>query len=151
MAMQTHRRPELRAPIVKLLEKLVPAVTEGGEVPLTALVEAVAGDKLLPDVRAKLGMRGAVVFLRKDGAIRFMNEGPAAKIPLKRFDLKIPPRISGAARLVEGGAELRFHATETLSASKLFFSLRLECLEATDRRLFVDMEGDAFDQCFELV
>ncbi|UQA58877.1 hypothetical protein [Polyangium aurulentum] len=149
--MQTHRRPDLRAPVVKLLEKLIPAVNEGGNVPLTALVEAVAGDKLLPEVRTKLDLRGAAVFSSKDGAIRFMNEGPAVKIPLKRFDLKIPPRISGQARLVEGGAELRFHASETLSASKLFFSLRLERIEATDRRLLVDMEGDAFDQCFELV
>jgi hypothetical protein len=149
--MQTHRRPDLRAPVQKLLEQLVPAVRDGGEVPLTALVEAVAGDKLLPEVRARLDKRGAAVFSRKDGAIRFANEGPAAKIPLKRFDLKIPPRISGEARLVEGGAELRFHSAETLSASKLFFSLRLERIEATDRRLFVDMEGDAFDQCFELV
>jgi hypothetical protein len=151
MPVQTHKRPDLREPVVKLLESLVPAVRDGGEVPLAALVEAVAGDKLKPDVRAKLVARGAAVFEKKGAGMSFLNEGPALKIALKKFNLTIPPRISGEAHLCEGGAELRFRNSETLRAEKFFFSVRLEGVEATDKRIFVDIEGDSFDQCFELV
>ncbi len=149
--MQTHKRPDLRAPVMKLLDSLVPAVRDGGEVPLAALVEAVAGDKVKPDVREKLAARGSVVFEKEGDRVAFVNEGPALKIPLKRFDLKVPARISGEARLCDGGAALDFHGSETLYAAKFFFSVRLEGVEATDRRIFVDIEGESFDQCLELV
>src|SRR5689334_1197936 len=119
MPVQTHKRPELRPRVMKLLDTLVPAVRDGGEVPLAELVEAVAGDKVKPDVRAKLVARGAAVFAKNGASTKFRNDGPALKIPLKRFDLKIPSRISGEARLCDGGAELRFHGSETLSAAKL--------------------------------
>jgi len=151
MPVQTHQRPDLRAPVVKLLAALLPAIRDGGRVPLVTLVEAVAGDHLKPDVRKKLEARGAATFAPSKSSATFTNEGPALKIPLKRFDLKLPPRISGTATLVEGGARLDFHGPETLSAAKFLFSVRLESIEATDQKLFVDMEGDSFDQCFELV
>jgi len=151
MPVQTHKRPDLRAPVVKLLESLVPAVRDGGEVALASLVEAVAGDKLKPEVRSKLEARGTAVFEKKGDAMRFVNEGPPLKIPLKRFNLEIPPRISGEASLLDGGAKLAFAGAETLRAQKFFFSVRLESVEATDRRVFVDIEGDSFDQILELV
>jgi len=151
MPIQSHRRPDLRAPVVKLLETLVPAVRDGGEVPLVSIVESVAGDRLKPEVRKQLEARGNAVFHRKGDATTFQNDGPALRIPLKRFNLEIAPRIAGNARLVEGGAELRFRGAETLRASKFLFSVRLEGIEATDQRILVDMEGDSFDQVFELV
>ncbi|MRG91647.1 hypothetical protein [Polyangium spumosum] len=151
MPVMTHRRPELRAPVVKLLETLVPAVRDGGEVPLLAIVESVAGDRLKNEVRKHLEARGNAVFQREGEKTTFENQGPALKIPLKRFDLKIAPRVAGEARLVEGGAELRFRGAETLSASKFLFSVRLEAITATDQRIHVDMEGDSFDQLFELI
>ncbi|MDI1447709.1 hypothetical protein [Polyangium sp. 6x1] len=151
MPVQSHRRPELRASVVKLLETLVPAVRDGGEVPLLSIVESVAGDRLKPEVRKHLESRGNAVFRREGPAMAFLNEGPALRIPLKRFDLRVAARLSGEARLVDGGAELRFRGAETLSASKFLFSVRLEGIEATSSRIYVDMEGDSFDQVFELV
>ncbi|MDC0746927.1 hypothetical protein [Polyangium mundeleinium] len=151
MPVQSHRRPELRASVVKLLETLVPAVRDGGEVPLLSIVQSVAGDRLKPEVQKHLEARGNAVFRREGTTMTFSNEGPALRIPLKRFDLRIAARVTGEARLVEGGATLRFRGAETLSASKFLFSVRLEGIEATDQRILVDMEGDSFDQVFELV
>ncbi|MDI1434759.1 hypothetical protein QHF89_34985 [Polyangium sorediatum] len=134
-----------------MLETLVPAVRDGGEVPLLSIVQSVAGDRLKPEVQKHLEARGNAVFRREGETMTFSNEGPALRIPLKRFDLRIAARVTGEARLVEGGATLRFRGAETLSASKFLFSVRLEGIEATDQRILVDMEGDSFDQVFELV
>ena len=151
MAVQTHKRPELREPILRLLEQLLPVVQGGGEVPLVALVEAVAGDKLSDKVRSLLAGRGGARFTVQGAEARFANEGPDVKIELKKFNIKIPPRLSGTARIADGGAVLRFAGRETLSATKLLFSVKLEALELHPTRIFVDMEGDSFDQVYELV
>src|SRR4051794_15511794 len=129
MPVQTHKRPELRDSIKKLLDELVPAIRAGGTVPLTALVEAVVADKLDPGVRKKLESRKSISFKLEGGHAAFENEGPDAKIALKKFDIKIPKRLAGHARLVDGGAVLRFERDETLSAMKLFFSVKLETIE----------------------
>jgi hypothetical protein len=150
MAIQTHKRPDLREPIANLCKQLVPAVTSGGQVPLTALVEAVAGDRLDADVRRKLDSRKAAVFELDGQHTAFFNEGPEVKIELKKFNIKIPKRLAGHARLVDDGAILRFSGDSTLHATKFFFSVRLETIELTTQRVFIDMEGDSFDQCFDL-
>lgn len=150
MPVQTHHRPDLKAPIAKLLERLAPAVKDGGEVPLTALVEAVVGDRLDDAVRRQLDARRAAIFRAESGQASFENEGPELKIELKNFDIKIPKRIAGYARPTGDGAVLKFEKRETLSATKFFFSVKLERIELTSRRVFIDMEGDNFDQCFEL-
>jgi hypothetical protein len=150
MTAQTHKRPDLREPIQKLLTQLVPAVRDGGEVPLTSLVEAVAGDRLSDDVRRKLDARGSAVFARRGDQCTFENVGPDLKIELKKFDIKIPKRLAGRAQLVDDGASLRFEGRDTLSAAKLFFSVKLDALELTSKRVLIDMEGDTFDQIYEL-
>src|SRR5262249_49110734 len=132
------------------LTQLVPAVRDGGEVPLTALVEAVAGDRLQDDVRRKLDSRGSAQFRKQAAGTNFENVGPELKIELTRFDIKIPKRLAGRAVLVDDGASLRFEGRDTLSAAKLFFSVKLEALELSTRRVFIDMEGDSFDQIYEL-
>jgi hypothetical protein len=152
MPVQTHSRPELKAPVQFLLSEIVPAVKSGGQVPLVDLVEAVAGDRLSDKVRKQIQERGSASFRVAEGGegSYFENEGPAIKIALKRFDIKIPRRVSGYSRLVDDGVVLRFEGSETLSATKLFFSVKLESLEVTSRRIYIDMEGDTFDQSYEL-
>jgi hypothetical protein len=150
MAIQTHRRPDLREAICNLCTQLVPAVRDGGAVPLTTLVEAVAGAALAPEVRRKLDSRRDAVFARADGHTRFHNEGPEVRIALRKFDIQVPRRIAGHAHLAGDGAVLRFERGETLSAVKYFFSVKLEGIELGTKRVFVDMEGDSFDQCFVL-
>jgi len=150
MPVQTHKRPDLRDPIRKLIAELVPAIRTGGSIPLTALVEAVVADRLDPAVRKKLESRKDVGFRLDEGQTLFGNEGPEAKIELKRFNIKIPRRLAGRARLVDDGAILRFEGAETLSATKLFFSVKLETIELTSKRVFIDMEGDSFDQVLDL-
>ena len=151
MAIQTHKRPDLREPVQKLCAQLVPAVKGGGEVSLTALVEAVVGGSLDAEVRRKLDSRKAATFRVESMHTSFANEGPEVKIELKTFGIKIPRRLSGHARLVDDGALLRFIGADTLHATKLFFSVRLETIELTTKRVFIDMEGDSFDQCFDLM
>ncbi len=150
MAIQSHKRPDLRESIKRLCDQLVPAVSSGGSVPLTALVEAVVADGLEPDIRKKLDSRKMVTFKAEGDGAAFSNEGPEVKIGLKNFDIKIPRRLAGRARKVDDGATLRFDGGETLSATKFFFSVKLERIELTTKRVFVDMEGDSFDQEFDL-
>lgn len=149
--MLTQKRPDLRASIVDLLAKLLPAVREGGAVPLTALVAAVVGAKLTPPVRERLDLRKDARFERDGDRARFANEGPESRIELKRFDIKLPRRLSGEAS-VRGtdGVELAFDRRETLAATKLLLSVRLERVELTPARVVVRMETSAFDQCIEL-
>jgi hypothetical protein len=155
MPLQTHRRPELRAPIMKLLDTLVPAVRDGGAVPLTELVEAVAGDRLKPEVRAQLDARGAATFARQGERVLFHNEGPPVHIPLRRIEISIPARLAGAAHLIEGGAELGFEDPHTLHVGRKVLgvnvSVRLERAQITDRRVLVGMRPSVLDQCVELV
>lgn len=152
MPIQTHSRPELRGPVKLLLSEIIPAVKSGGQVPLVDLVEAVAGDRLTDKMRKQIEARGSATFrVASSGeGSTFENEGPPIKIALRKFDIKIPRRVAGRARLVDDGVVLRFDGSETLSAAKLFFSVKLESLEVTSRRIYVDMEGDTFDQWYEL-
>lgn len=143
-------RPDLRAPVLALLEQLVPAVKSGGEVALLALVEAVAGDRLAPGVRTKLDARGAARFVQASSAATFVNEGPETKIELKRFDLKIPKRLAGRAELHDDGVRLSFEPKAALLASKLLISIRFEWIELTSAKIHVKMEQGAFDQIYLL-
>ena len=118
--------------------------------PLVALVEAVAGDKLKDAVRAELVARGPARFLAKGDATTFANEGPEIKIPLAKFDIKIPKRISGSGRVAGEGVSLRFADKETLAAKKLLVSVKLRAVELSSERVVVDMGGDLFDQVYLL-
>jgi hypothetical protein len=149
--MQTHHRPELRDSILGLIARLLPAVRDGGSVPLTALVEAVVGSKLTAVVRERLDVRRDATFVREAAGARFTNEGPEARIELKRFDIKLPRRLSGKGEVLgEDEVALSFDRRETLAATKLLLSVRLERIELSPRRVLVRMETRAFDQCLEL-
>lgn len=150
--MLTSRRPDLRAPIVAMLDPLVAAVRASGEVSLTTLVEAVVGDKLTQVVRERLEQREAVRFEQDGDATRFSNEGPALRIQLKRFDLLLPARLAGSARIVDGdGVALVFERGRTLVATKLLLRVGVERVEVSPRRVVVGMETAAFSQCLVLV
>ncbi len=150
--MQTQRRPDLKEPIARLVADLTPVVASGGEAPLLALVEAVAGGKLTDKVKRQLEARGGAVFQvsTTGGAVTFVNDGAELTIELKSFDIKIPKRLRGQARLIDAGVRLEFDRKETLKAAKLLFTVRLEALELTTRRVLIDMEGEAFDRVYEL-
>jgi hypothetical protein len=72
-------------------------------------------------------------------------------IALRRFDLVVPPRLSGHAVVVPGGVEFRFDPLETFRASKFLLSVNLERLEVTSERILVSVQGGLFDQRIDLV
>jgi hypothetical protein len=149
--MQTHKRPDLREPIRALLDTLIPAVRDGGAVPLTDLVVAVAGAKLTGGVRVQLDARGAATFARNGSTSHFFNEGPETRIKLKSFDIKIPAKLAGAATIDEaGGAKLVFEPKRSLHATKLLVSVRLDAVVLSAHQVLVKMETAVFDQCFDL-
>lgn len=148
--MQLHRRPDLRPAVQRLLATLVPAVQSGGRVPLAELVTAVAAGRVTAQMLAKLEARGDVRFAPVGDSVAFDNEGPPLALPLKRFHLEIGRRVSGRARMDGDGVRLEFSPRETLRAKKLLVSIRLEALDVRDSRVFVDMEGELFDQMLDL-
>lgn len=151
MPMQTHKRPGLRPAVESLIASCIPVLRNGGRLELARLVEAAAGRTFKPAVIEALKARGDLVFEQgKIGAI-FVNTGPRLTIALRRFDLVIPPRISGQANVVEGGVEFRFDPSETFKATKFLLSVGVERLEVTSGSIVVNVQGGLFDQCIDLV
>jgi hypothetical protein len=149
--MLTSKRPDLRAPIVAMLGQLLGAVRTSSEIPLTTLVEVVVGDRLSQGVRERIDQRGKVQFQDDGQASRFANDGPELRIELKRFDLLLPTRLSGSARLVGGdGVSLAFDRHATPTAAKLFVRVGLKSVELSPRRVVVNMATAALSQCLEL-
>lgn len=151
MPTQTLRRPGLRPAVKSLIAVCIPALRDGGRLPLARVVEAAAGGVLKASVIQALEGRGEIVFERRGSVAFFENSGPQMKIPLRRFDLVVPPRISGQAVEVPGGVEFQFDAKETFRATKFLLSVNLERLEVTSERIFVRVQGGLFDQCIDLV
>jgi len=151
MPVKTHKRPDLQPAIEKLIASCVPAIRESGHLPLAQVVEAAAGGKLKPSALQQLEARGELIFEQREGVASFLNVGPRMTIRLKSFNLVVPARVSGIAVIVTGGVELRFHKTETFSASKFMWSLALERVEVTSKHIMVNVQGGLLDQRIELV
>lgn len=151
MPTQTHKRPGLRPAVDSLIASCVPVLRNGGQLALARVVEAATGGVLKPNVIEALETRGQLVFEHRSEGVYFVNEGPRMQITLRRFDLLIPPRISGQAIAIAGGVEFCFDPTETFRASKFLLSVNLERIEVTSERIVVNVQGGMFDQCIELV
>lgn len=149
VAIENHR-PDLREPVLLLLERMVPIARDGGALPLVELVAAVSGDRLRPGVRPKVEARGDAIFVASEGKASFSNRGPETTIELKRFDLRIPAELLGRARLVGDGVELTFTPRSTLVAKKLLLSARVLSIEVTSSRIAVRMDPHLLDQIYEL-
>ena len=151
MPTKTHKRPGLRPAVESLLASCTPLLRHGGRLTLARVVEAATGGALKPAVIEALEGRGELVFEPRAGGAYFSNAGQQMKIPLRRFDLVVPARISGLAVATAGGVEFRFEPAETFKASKFLVSVNLERLHVTSERILVNVQGGVFDQCIELV
>ena len=137
----------------ELLARTIPVIREGGDIPLRSIAEAIAGEKIGSNVRAALDARGRIAFSpAKAGKATFTNVGEARELGLKSIKLKIPKRLSGWAQVLDEdqGVVLRFDKHHTLSACKMLVCADVEAVELTKKRIFVDMEGKAFDRTFDL-
>lgn len=150
MPTQTQKRPGLRPAVESLIASCIPALRDGGRLPLARVVEAATGGALEPAVIKALEDRGEIEFERRGAGVFFVNTGAPMKIALRRFELVVPKRISGQAVEVPGGVEFRFDPKETFRASKFLLSVNLERLDVTSERIFVSVQGGLFDQCIEL-
>jgi len=151
MPTQTLQRPGFRPAVESLIAACIPALREGGRLSLARVVEAATGGALKPSVIQTLEGRGDIVFERRGAEAFFTNSGPQQRIALRRFDLVVPPRISGQVVEVPGGVEFRFDSKETFRAAKFLLSVNLERIEVTSERIFVSVQGGLFNQCIELV
>lgn len=151
MAVQTYRRPDLRPAVMKLLETAAHAIEDGGTLSLAQVVSAATGGTIKQTTLQRLEERGVVIFERDGDAAKFSNDAAVMSVDLGRFSLKIPARISGRAKLIEGGAELGFHPSETLAASKFFLSFHLERISVTGEQILIGAMGGRLGVCIELV
>ena len=140
----------MEEPVQQLLSRLLPVVRDGGTVPLSAIAEATLGERLSPQVKGALDARKELRFRSGDDVATFENAGREVKVRLKSCTLKVPERLGGSARVLGDGVVLRFDGERSLRACKAFFCVRLERIEVTPRRVFVDLEGDSLDQCYVL-
>lgn len=151
--MDPRKQAALREAVHELLPRVIPVVREGGRIPLRSIAEPIAGEKVGSDVRRALDARGPLTFSpEKAGRARFENDGQQMDLRLKAIKLKIPKRLSGWAEVLDGeqGVALHFDKRHTLSACKALVCADVEGVELTKRRIFVDLEGKAFDRSFDL-
>ena len=151
MPTQTYKRPGLRPAVEALIASCIPVLRDGGQLALARIVEAATGGMLKPNIVQALEARGDLNFQKQDEGAFFENTGPRMMIALRRFDLVIPPRISGLAALVPGGVEFRFDPTETFKATKFLVSVGLERLEVSSEHIIVNVQSGLFDQRIDLV
>ena len=150
---EARKKAALRQAVYELLDRTIPVIRDGGDIPLRSVAEAIAGEKLGSNVRRALDARGRLTFSpAKAGKATFENTGEARDLALKSIKLKIPKRLSGWADVLDGdqGVVLHFDKHHTLSACKMLVCADVEAVELTKRRIFVDMEGKAFDKSFDL-
>jgi hypothetical protein len=129
---------------------MLPVVRGGGAVPLRAIAETIVGERMGEQIRSALDARKQVTFQGAENGAGFENLGAEVSVRLKHFTLKVPERLRGQAQLLDDGVVLRFDGPHSLKACKQFFCIKIERIELTRRRIFIDLEGDSLDQCFEL-
>jgi hypothetical protein len=153
MLVECVARPELRAPVVALIQK-VSAEHAGGEFEITlADMFTAFGLTLQASEWAKLRSRGEVKFTpRAESLGEFLNQGKPQE--LKTDDgltLVIPDRLAGDYVTTPTSLTLKFAEGYALRGCKRVFVLICQDIikiDADEHKLYIDLPGEKYDLCF---
>jgi hypothetical protein len=153
MLVECVARPELRAPVLALIQK-VSMAHAGGEFRL-ALVDMFTAFGLTLEASEwdKLRRRGEVSFTARSSSLgEFINQ--ARPQELKTDDgltLVIPERLAGEYVTTPSSLTLKFSEGCALRGCKRVFVLICQDIikiDADEHKLYIDLPGEKYDLCF---
>ena len=153
MLVECIARPELRAPVMALIQKVSTAHAGGGfEIALIGMFEAF-GIPLGASDWTRLRGRGEVSFRSHTESLgEFINQGKS--LELKSDDgltLIIPERLAGEYVTTPTSLTLKFTEGSALRGCKRVFVLICQDIikiDADEHKLYIDLPGEKYDLCF---
>lgn len=146
-------RPELREPVLALIDKVSGAHASGQFVMMLAELFAAFGLTLAETEVAKLQARGDVSFSpRSDSEGEFLNQGDKVQLETDLgLILIVPETLAGTYVTGESSLTLRFTEGQALRGCKRIFMLICQDviqIVADEHQLYIDLPGDKYDICF---
>ena len=153
MLVECIARPELRVPVVALIQKVSTAHASGGfKIALIDMFKAF-GLSLGASDWTKLRGRDEVSFTsRAESLGEFINQGKP--LELKTDDgltLVIPERLAGEYVTTPTSLTLKFTEGAALRGCKRVFVLICQDIikiDADEHKLYIDLPGEKYDLCF---
>lgn len=153
MLVECVARPELRAPVLALIQK-VSTAHAGGEF-MIALVDMFTafGLSLEAPEWAKLRSRGEVSFMpRAESLGEFINRARPQELKTEDgLTLVIPERLAGEYVTTPSSLTLKFAEGSALRGCKRVFVLICQDIikiDADEHKLYIDLPGEKYDLCF---
>jgi hypothetical protein len=153
MLVECIPRPELRAPVLGLIQRLATSHA-GGQFALSLEdLFAAIGLTLEPSEWDKLRTRGDVSFVpRGDSHGAFTNQGPAQEVATgEGLTLVVPEALSGDYITTPTSFSLKFEKGSALRGCKRIFVLICQDIikiDADEHKLYIDLPGEKYDLCF---
>ncbi|MGB7925801.1 MAG: hypothetical protein WCF57_21360 [Pyrinomonadaceae bacterium] len=153
MLVECVARPELRAPVLALIQK-VSTAHAGGEFRI-ALVDMFTAFGLTLEAFewAKLRSRGEVAFTpRAESLGEFSNQARPQELKTEDgLTLVIPERLAGEYVTTPTSLTLKFTEGSALRGCKRVFVLICQDIikiDADEHKLYIDLPGEKYDLCF---
>jgi hypothetical protein len=153
MLVECVARPELRAPVLALIQK-VSTAHAGGEFRI-ALVDMFTAFGLTLEASewAKLRNRGEVVFTPRAASLgEFVNHARPQELKTEDgLTLVIPERLAGEYVTTPASLTLKFTEGSALRGCKRIFVLICQDIikiDADEHKLYIDLPGEKYDLCF---
>ena len=153
MLVECVARPELRAPVSAMIQKVSTAHADGEFRLALADMFTAFGLTLEAPEWAKLRGRGEVSFTALSSSLgEFINQGRS--LELKTDDgltLIIPERLAGEYVTTPTSLTLKFSEGAALRGCKRVFVLICQDIikiDADEHKLYIDLPGEKYDLCF---
>jgi hypothetical protein len=153
MLVECVARPELKAPVLALIQKVSTAHTGGGfKVALVDMFTAF-GLALEASEWAKLRSRGEVSFTARSESLgEFVNQAKPQELKTEDgLTLVIPERLAGEYVTTPTSLTLKFTEGSALRGCKRVFVLICQDIikiDADEHKLYIDLPGEKYDLCF---
>jgi hypothetical protein len=153
MLVECIPRPELRAPVLGLIERISTAHAGGPFALSLADLFAAIGLTLAASEWEKLLARGDVSFVRRgDSHGEFTNQGPTQELATgEGLTLVVPETLSGDYITTPTSFSLKFEKGSALRGCKRIFVLICQDIikiDADEHKLYIDLPGEKYDLCF---
>ena len=153
MLVECLPRPELKAPVLKLIRR-VSTEHRGGKfaIPMVEMFEAF-GLSMEKSEWKKLGGRGEVKFTPRGASQgEFTNKGRKLELETgEGITLVVPEQLAGTYVSTQSSLTLKFAEGSALRGCKRVFVLICQDIikiDADENKLYIDLPGEKYDLCF---